>query len=183
MIPDPLYWAWQKEIPESVCDAIIAEGKKLELSDGVVSPERKKNKDIRESQVGWFPNTKWVAGIMRHYMMLANYQAWKFNLSVLEAPQFTIYNTGGFYEFHQDSPVRHDYLKPDGIRKLSCTITISDPKDYEGGQFEFKDGTIPDIRERGSILVFPSFLDHRVTPVTSGTRYSLVAWHEGPKFI
>jgi PKHD-type hydroxylase len=178
MITNPLYWSWKKEIPDSVCDAIIEEGKKLELKDGLVGDEKKLNKSIRNSQIGWFSNITWVAGIMRHYTEVANNQAWNFKLGYIQNPQFTIYSKGGFYGFHQDSSVVND-----GMRKLSCVITITKPDEYEGGEFEFEDGTVPDIKERGSIIVFPSFLRHRVSPVTSGTRYSLVSWYEGPKFI
>jgi PKHD-type hydroxylase len=177
MITNPLYWSWKKEIPESVCDAIIEEGKKLEFKYGVIDKD-KLDKNIRNSQIGWFSKNQWVAGIMRHYIEIANFQAWNFRLSTIQDPQFTIYNKGGFYGFHQDSS-----LHQDGMRKLSCVITIAKPEDFEGGEFEFEDGTVPDIKERGSVLVFPSFISHRVSPVTSGTRYSLVAWHEGPKFL
>jgi PKHD-type hydroxylase len=68
------------------------------------------------------------------------------------------------------------------MRKVSVVISITDPDTYEGGEFEFIDGTKPDIKQRGSILVFPSFVEHRVTPITSGTRYSLVNWYCGDKF-
>jgi len=75
------------------------------------------------------------------------------------------------------------------IRKLSVSCLLSDPKDYKGGDLEFQirnqdDPTIVNntehIRKRGSIIVFPSFVWHRVKPVTEGTRYSLVIWNLGP---
>jgi PKHD-type hydroxylase len=60
---------------------------------------------------------------------------------------------------------------------------LSDPSDYEGGRFEF-DNTLPQLPDeafkKGSVIVFPSFHKHRVTPVTSGIRHSLVTWVEGP---
>jgi len=68
------------------------------------------------------------------------------------------------------------------MRKISMVISITDPDTYEGGEFEFIDGTKPDLKPRGSVLVFPSFVRHRVTPVTTGTRYSLVNWFVGNKF-
>jgi PKHD-type hydroxylase len=71
-------------------------------------------------------------------------------------------------------------------RKLSLIIQLTDPSEYEGGDFQF-DSDIPqpdpaEIKQRGTVIVFPSFLRHRVTPVTSGVRRSLVSWVEGPKF-
>ena len=66
------------------------------------------------------------------------------------------------------------------------TVQLSNGDDYEGGDFQLRDGTGEgldnSIYNRGSILVFPSFLLHRVTPVTSGTRKTLVAWFEGKRF-
>ena len=71
-------------------------------------------------------------------------------------------------------------------RKLSMTIQLSDPDDYEGGDFVFnvnQIGQSPDreqLRKKGTVLVFPSFIMHGVKPVTKGTRKSLVSWIEGP---
>jgi PKHD-type hydroxylase len=69
---------------------------------------------------------------------------------------------------------------------MSIVIQLTDPSEYEGGDFEI-DSQYPqlpkeEIREKGSVLVFPSFIPHRVTPVTKGVRRSLVSWIEGPKF-
>lgn len=76
------------------------------------------------------------------------------------------------------------------IRKLSATISLNDSAEYEGGNLEFDLGphrpdryhTCTEIRPKGSIVVFPSHIYHRVTPVTSGTRYSLVCWNLGAPF-
>lgn len=77
------------------------------------------------------------------------------------------------------------------IRKLSVTVSLSDPKNYKGGNLKFDFGphsaggryhTCTEIRPRGSIIVFPSHVYHQVTPVTQGTRYSLVAWNLGYPF-
>mgnify|MGYP001205851066 CR=1 FL=1 len=70
-------------------------------------------------------------------------------------------------------------------RKLSMTIQLSDSHEYEGGNFEFRDhiSNIPpkeQLRKKGTVLIFPSFLYHSVQPVTKGTRKSLVTWIEGP---
>jgi PKHD-type hydroxylase len=99
--------------------------------------------------------------------------------------QFTEYygaeEGGGKYDWHVDifwdNPMPFD-------RKLSVTIQLSEPSDYEGGQFEFFGMQSPgeEFRRRGSVLVFPSVFNHRVLPVTAGERLSLVTWVEGPKF-
>ena len=78
------------------------------------------------------------------------------------------------------------------VRKLSVTISLSDPLTYKGGNLRFDLGPHSDgeryhlcteIRPRGSIIVFPSHVYHQVTPVTRGTRYSLVAWNIGKPFV
>jgi PKHD-type hydroxylase len=78
------------------------------------------------------------------------------------------------------------------IRKLSVTVSLSDPSTYDGGNLKFDFGPHHDgaryhvceeIRPRGSIIVFPSHVYHQVTPVTRGTRYSLVAWNLGNPFV
>ena len=90
---------------------------------------------------------------------------------------------GDHYDWHIDT-----FLDtPNAFhRKLSVTVQLSNGDDYEGGDFQLRDGTGEgldnSIYNRGSILVFPSFLLHRVTPVTSGTRKTLVAWFEGKRF-
>jgi PKHD-type hydroxylase len=175
---DPQYWFWKAEIPDSVCDAIITEGLKLTANAAVVGTGSDSRVDpaIRESKTAFFPSNSWVAGITAQYMNMANISAWKFDITEAQSPQFTIYDQNEFYEFHTDD----DFLK-DGMRKLSVVISITDPTTYEGGEFEFEN-CVPEIRSRGSVMVFPSFLRHRVKPVTSGTRYSLVNWFIGPQF-
>ena len=89
----------------------------------------------------------------------------------------------GKYDWHVDTfwanPTMCD-------RKLSIVIQLSDSDDYVGGDFKFENEhpqpSVDDIRQKGSVIVFPSFIKHCVTPVTKGTRHSLVSWIEGPKF-
>ena len=98
-----------------------------------------------------------------------------------------------FYDWHQDStpfPFKDVHPNFEGkIRKLSSIINLSKPSDYEGGdlEFDFRNLTkessnikvCDQIKEQGSIVVFPSFIHHRVTPITKGTRHSLVSWTVG----
>lgn len=179
---NPLYWSWKDEIPHSVCDAIISEGLRMDVGQGKVGgtqiePAGIINLEVRNSQVGFFSWNSWIGAICAHYMHQANNQAWNFQITGQQDPQFTIYKNDQFYEFHQDQSTFET-----NMRKLSVVISISDPDTYEGGEFEFFDGTKPEIKSRGSILVFPSFINHRVTPVISGTRYSLVNWFVGERF-
>jgi len=77
-----------------------------------------------------------------------------------------------------------DFAGTRPFRKLSVSIQLSDPEDYEGGDLELLYGTEPQKldRSRGALIVFPSFMLHRVTPVTRGARWSLVAWLLGKRW-
>jgi len=180
MIVDPLYWKWEAELPDSVCQAIIDEGLKLPIDEAIIGSgeSRKTDESQRKSKTSWFPQNSWVCGLTSHYVNMANRQAWNYEIVGHEEAQFTVYEPGGYYHFHEDSA----QVGLNNFRKLSIVITITDPVDYEEGHFEFEDGSQPDNRARGSIIVFPSFIKHRVVPVTKGTRYSLVNWFHGPQF-
>jgi len=121
---------------------------------------------------------------------------WNFNITKKENNQFTIYGKKQFYHWHKDhhEDINKDPNSPfyNTIRKISMTIQLSDPKDYKGGNLEFflpnnspeekKITKTTEILPRGTITFFPSFIWHRVTPVTKGTRYSLVTWFSGETF-
>ena len=110
-----------------------------------------------------------------------------------ENPSKTLYNKNQFYDWHQDSfpnPYSHDHknLNLRGkTRKLSMTLQLSDSKEYTGGELEFSLLTpknkqyIETVKntKKGTLIVFPSFVWHRVRPVKKGTRYSLVNWSCG----
>lgn len=182
MIIEPTHWFWESEIPPSVCNVIISEGLRGGIAAAVVDTDNPKvNEDIRLSRTAFLEPSKhaWLSAIAWHYMSQANKQAWNFAITGQEVPQFTVYDVDDFYDYHQDSS-RHK----DGMRKLSLVITLND--DYGGGDFQFegyKREEQPLIKPRGSVMVFPSALRHRVAPVTFGTRYSLVNWFTGPKFV
>ena len=127
---------------------------------------------------------------------------WNFEWDRSEACQFTKYKLNQYYDWHCDSwpkPYKRkniDALDHGKIRKLSMTCQLTDGSEYEGGEleFDFRDYD-PNMRDelkhlkkateiltKGSIIVFPSFLWHRVKPVTKGVRYSLVVWHLGYSF-
>jgi PKHD-type hydroxylase len=95
--------------------------------------------------------------------------------------QYAVYhgNSGGHYDWHIDMiPLAR------GDRKLSISLQLSDPSHYEGCDLQFiaGDGVQTAPRDRGTLIVFPSYIMHRVTPATAGTRKSLVVWAAGPKF-
>ena len=149
------------------------------------------NKNHRDSHVSWIENTqetKWLYDKLVATINLVNHSAhWKFDHSVLEKLQYTRYNESQHYSWHSDQkaqPYRQDEYMPElvgMIRKISFSVLLNDA--YEGGEFEFEYG-LPDSEnriktispEKGLTIFFPSFMMHRVKPVTSGERRSLVGW-------
>jgi len=160
----------------------------------------------RKSDIVWMNDT-WIYKEIHPYIHEANQKAgWNFDWDWSESCQFTKYGVGQYYGWHCDSwdkpysrPPLEDGTRPidhGKIRKLSVTISLSHPDEYAGGNLEFdfrnqvdwennkkaKIKSCDEIRPRGSIIVFPSFVWHRVAPVTKGTRYSLVIWNLGYPF-
>lgn len=139
--------------------------------------------DIRDSKNSWImpcDDSHWIFRRVTDVIMDLNSKFFKFDLfGFIEGFQFTRYDApGGKYDQHIDRGLNT------WTRKLSFTLQLSDPKDYVGGDLELyygKEPTVP-TKEQGFVVVFPSYVMHRVTPVTKGTRYSLVAWITGPSF-
>jgi len=187
-------------------------GNKAEDPDGEIEGGTE-DSHIRQSDVKWFDHDflpeelteKLHAGID-----MANAEAgWHHEWTWPEPHQYTVYNhrpdspvTGDHYTWHTDSS---DMNQSDhGIRKLSSTVQLSHPDDYEGGHFQYINyqgvfdklgrntnidagnyiNTVPfSAKSIGSLIVFPSFVYHQVTPVTKGTRISLVSWFHGKPYV
>lgn len=120
----------------------------------------------------------WLANLLSH---VANYTNanYGFHLSYPREASVTKYNIGGHYKWHHDIDWRSHPVQ----RKVSISVQLTDPTEYEGGDLEFQDTTSPDpqsMRQKGTVIVFPSYVVHRVTPVTKGVRKALVSWIEGP---
>ena len=138
---------------------------------------------LRKSQIGWISDRKDIRDYIFEFVQAANRNAFGFDVTNQADLQYTVYDAKdqGHYGWHVD--VNWQSITPFD-RKLSVTVQLSDPDDYEGGNFEIEGESpkIDDAKKKGSILVFPSYASHQVKPVTSGIRKSLVAWFEGPKW-
>ena len=153
------------------------------------------NKKVRISDVVW-TSDQWIYDTIWPYMQEANERAgWKYDIRGAEPMQITRYKKGGFYIFHKDGKGDHlsayDYpnneFKHGHVRKLSMTVLLND--NYEGGEFQFTtykqeecEIHTPEFNKTGTIIMFPSDVEHRVTPVTKGIRYSLTGWVHGDAF-
>ena len=133
--------------------------------------------DYRKSEIGWIdeiPETEWLYSKIADYANTANKEMWNFDIwGYHDALQYTTYyGDGGHYDWHAD-------LGPAiSNRKLSVVLQLSDPSEYEGGDLQMNPGGNILTVEKGvgTLCFFPSFLLHRVTPLTSGVRKSLVTW-------
>ena len=141
------------------------------------------NPKVRRSQVSWLnnsPDTKWVFDKLADVVSKMNAQHFRFDLTGFGEPlQLTNYNQSenGMYGWHQDYG--------SGVsRKLSISVQLTDPSEYEGGNLQVMTKSNPQNvrKQRGLIAIFPSYVLHQVTPVTQGSRQSLVAWVSGPAF-
>jgi len=102
-------------------------------------------------------------------------------MTITEVAQFTEYPKGGFYDWHMDADVNCQYEPP--VRKISMTILLSNPSEFEGGDLEFMtEGNKPPQLLQGQAIFFCSMLRHRVSKVKKGMRRSLVQWFGGPPF-
>ena len=182
-------WHWKQELSPEICQDLINLGKGKWNAATTIGSEQDgvSLKNTRKSDVVWLED-QWVYDLIWPYMASANEQAgWNYEISAAESCQLTRYTKGGFYSWHKDGIGSHNevFTNPDNkflhgnTRKLSMSIILND--DFESGDFEVYKGDVPKL-PKGSVIVFPSFIDHRVAPVTKGTRYSLVAWFLGPPF-
>ena len=207
------YWYFKSVIPPRICDMIVQYGKmekerEIQAITGgygrdrdlkkqpLTKKELKEVKKKRNSNIVWMNDT-WIYKEIHPYVHEANKNAgWDFEWDFSESCQFTIYKKGQYYDWHCDSwdkPYPHEGPMKGKIRKLSVTVTLTDPKEYKGGELEFDFRNLdPDkkrhtklcteILPKGSLVVFPSFVWHRVKPVTQGERNSLVIWNLGYPF-
>lgn len=136
-------------------------------------------------------DTFWIFDKFNHVIESLNKKFYDFDIVGYDSIQYTVYNGDdeGKYDWHMDTVIGEipDDMKNSLTRKLSIVMLLSDPeKDFVGGHFQYHMGTesVPMTvnMKKGMIIAFPSFISHRVTPVTFGTRKSLVIWVEGPKF-
>lgn len=174
-------WAWHDNVftPDE-CDTIIEIGNRDRLRSGETG---KGVTEYRQSDIRFLhPNrlTAWMFSRITGAVSNLNTQFFGFDLTGFgEGFQFTRYVAPGqHYDSHTDMSFGMN------VRKLSLVVQLSDPDTYEGGDLELTvSGEVLTMdRSRGRLVAFPSWTLHRVTPITEGTRYSLVAWVTGPPF-
>lgn len=179
------YYYFQGVLNDATIDKILAIGAGLPTKSGAIGgAELINDESYRVSSVAWIPLVSehyWLYDLLGKYGCLANDRMWQFAISgCAEEIQFATYhaNNQGHYDWHLDLGTSSCH------RKISMSVQLSDPDEYEGGDLTFMTGRSIQTasRKKGTVIAFPSYLLHRVTPVTRGTRRSLVLWLSGEPF-
>ena len=207
-----VYWTFS-EIPSEMVDILVKDLKKYDkaIKDSVVrdpatnEPSLEATKGIRKSGNAWIEGSNWVAGFVWYYIMKANRENFMYDIEGIDSNeiQYTEYQKGEYYDWHIDDDITRcmvndnvltsadnhgeniAILAGEYIRKLSFSIQLSDPEDYEGGELEFKVNNEEPFfapNKKGTVIVFDSRTLHRVKEVKSGVRKSLVGWVVGPRW-
>ena len=195
------------DIPEEVVDLIekdLTETFDPQMGDSRLMGDAL-NKDKRNSKNAWVPTNHWLGGFMWHYISRANRENFLYDLRCIdgESMQYTQYDVGQFYSWHNDAGIAGAYKpatvgnRTEGlaqdfvnentelVRKLSFVLQLSDPDDYEGGNLQMLDESGQNYfapRKRGTVILFDSRTMHKVLPVKSGLRKSIVGWTVGPRW-
>ena len=195
------------DLPKKIVDVLeedLIDNYDNQLQDSLVfgnNLDRKK----RNSKNAWVPAHHWIGGFIWNYIDRANRENFLYDLRCIdgESMQYTRYAKGMFYGWHNDAGLSTQY-KPvangnrmDGlgqdfvneniemVRKLSFSLQLSHPDDYEGGNVQLLDEAGKSYitpRQRGTIVLFDSRTQHRVLKVTKGVRKSIVGWTVGPRW-
>lgn len=190
----------------SIIEKDIEKNYSSNLLPSLVDQQPEPKKHIRNSKNCWIPANYWIGGFIWNYINSANSSNFLYDLSHIdgETLQYTVYEEGEYYNWHADQEISSYYklqatrsnhslgqellrdfanVNVEKIRKLSFSLLLND--DYEGGQFQFlsENGELYEVpKERGLVVIFDSRTRHRVRPVKSGVRKSLVGWVVGPRW-
>ena len=159
---------------------------KIPIKKSLLNDESGKDSTLRISKQAWINDIPFRKSFLGLGQKINELCKWDFNIKSIEAIQFGIYGEGGRYDWHIDQQ-----LKPlnGSVRKISMTLFMNDPDEYEGGEFDlelYNPEKKPRYKtfklKKGLAIFFQSDRWHRVRPVSSGVRKSLVAWYSGPTF-
>ena len=176
------YWGLNEGITNGFCDNLIKEYSKpethKELSTIGGAGQDKVDLDIRNVQRVILPQNIGIGATLTAFGLNTNHTAWKYDITHSNQTEFLMYEPTGKYETHTDTI--HQYSSE--TRKLTVLAFLND--DFEGGKFYIQNTheRLYPPQNKGTLLVFPSYMLHGVEPVTKGVRYSVVTWMVGPYF-
>jgi PKHD-type hydroxylase len=184
VIAGPLV-VWKGAFTQDEVDRIVALGDGLAPMRAEIAGRKENTGRLRITRVAWMERnaeTEWLYVRLEEIVLRLNKEFYKYELfGLVESFQYTVYDgeEGGHYNWHVD--MGRENVEP---RKISLSLQLTDPLDYEGCNLVLEAGDGPYVAERarGTVVAFPSYVLHRVTPIESGTRKSLVVWVAGPEF-
>lgn len=179
---------WGGGFTEEECDAIIAIAELREFKDAHIgaSDNSRVDDEIRKTNVVWLEeddDTHWFFERLNQIASKINFDKFQLQLDCFDSFQYSKYEVGCHYDWHTDIIENPDY----GLyRKLSLSVMLSDPDDFEGGEFHISPSgnnasSVNVKASRGDVVAFYSHLPHKVCPVTKGERITLVTWCLGGK--
>lgn len=178
----PYFWIRHNAISNEMCDIVLAERKEMPQQAATTGIDNQGEiEGVRNTTIAWAPRNHWLEGVMANNIVYANREAgWNFKADISEQVQLAEYSEGNYYGWHVDT---FFLANQPTDRKLTAVIQLNDPSEYEGGELQIKDSGVESIPlQKGSIVVFPSYLTHQATKVTRGTRYSGALWLSGNSF-
>ena len=196
-----MFFILPKIVTPKICDEIVKDCKKNALIEAKVGQQESEfvnDSQIRKTSVHFIKDgDNKINELVWGFIRKANNKQFHYDLDYFQPVQFAEYkgseNYRAFYDWHQD----YDGSSTSGEgRKLSLTLALSDPDTYEGGELQFYSGGRPfpdvgeikgeqvmqDIKSQGTVIIFDSRDWHRVSPMVSGVRHSIVCWCVGPNF-
>jgi predicted 2-oxoglutarate/Fe(II)-dependent dioxygenase YbiX len=192
------------DLPKDVIDIIERDTMNTSVSHSMTVGDIV-DTSVRHSQNSWIPSTHWIGGFLYSYVLKANRENFLYDLRCIdnENLQYTQYSEGMYYHWHNDAGIKnfrkpvtvgddanglpHDFIQEntEQVRKLSFSLQLSDPDDYVGGNLQLLDEDGKSYiapRIKGSLILFDSRTQHRVTKIKEGTRKSIVGWVVGPRW-
>ena len=167
-----MIYSTHKIVPDELCDVTLEALNIVIPMEGYIG-NALSDKAFRKSKVRWLRDNEYWHDLTMFVQVAGStigLQYWEYEDLVLEPLQLATYEEGDFYDWHLDSP-------PEGPRRLSLTLQLSDKTEYEGGDLEFKEYTLnAEAYQKGSITMFDSSHKHRISPIVRGVRHSLVGW-------
>ena len=196
-----MFYVFPRAVKPDICNQIVKDCKRNILQEAEIIDADKKGRndpDIRKTSINFITDKdNKINNLVWHFLREANKIQFNYELTFFQSIQFAEYNGRenyrAFYDWHQDS----DGICSSGeVRKLSLSLPLSDSDTFKGGELEFYNGGKPlddvgevkgeqvvkDINTQGTVIVFDSRDWHRVSPMESGTRNSIVCWTVGPNF-
>ena len=180
-----LYYPIHTMMSDGIIFTLKSEMANAELeSSGVYVDGESYNSRNRSSKQVWMPSRHWLESVCVRAVQLANDAYFHFDLTDISGGiQYTVYDKNDHFDWHRDGTwnMEEDIAR----RKLSVSLLLSEPDEYEGGELEFEEEQTDEITSlkppAGTAIVFPSWVKHRVAPIKSGQRISCVGWYLGPR--